>query len=119
VVGSANYELELESSSRTITVRGCHVASVEVGANVPSSRTVQANARIQHRSCLALADSGGAISRINAATLLIIERRCHDVHLYESDRTFLTFNNQVGMCRYDNPSFTRHAIREGEIIFRE
>jgi hypothetical protein len=91
IVGSANFVPEVESSSRTITVQGTHVSSVVVGDAVPH-KAVHVNAHVHHRSFLALADSGAAVSCVNTTTYDTIRRRCPGTPLAYSTKPFMTYD---------------------------
>jgi hypothetical protein len=73
------------------------MASVVVGDDF-INRTVHVSTRVHHRSCLAVADSGAAISCINASTFENIRRRCLGTSIASSDKPFMTYNGKVARC---------------------
>jgi hypothetical protein len=92
-----NRSVSQTAPSRAITIRGRHVASVVVSDDV-IYRAVHVITREFHRSCLALADSGAAISCINASTFETIRRRCPGTSIAPSDKPLMTYNGKVARC---------------------
>jgi hypothetical protein len=94
---SANFVPEVESSSRTIAVRGTRMSSVVVGDEVPR-KAVHVNAHVHHRSFLALADSGAAVSCVNTTTYDTIRRRCPGTPLVHFTKPFSTYVGKLSRC---------------------
>jgi hypothetical protein len=73
------------------------VSSVVAGDAVPR-KAEHVNAHVHHRSFLALADSGAAVSCVNTTTYETIRRRCPGTPLAYSTKPFMTYDGKLPRC---------------------